>query len=153
MTIPDGVTRIGDGAFIDCDSLTSVTIPDSVTRIGDGAFFDCDSLTSLTIPDSVTSIGYDAFSDCDSITNVIMSGDCPCGILWGYFDEIDSSCVVYLPRGNSTYAVSDGKWQEMTVEYYDREPEDAVIFTVTFDAQGGSLGTTRPTREYPVVRP
>lgn len=39
------VTCIGDSAFSECDSLTSVTIPDSVTSIGDGAFDDNPSLT------------------------------------------------------------------------------------------------------------
>ena len=32
------VTSIGNAAFYDCGSLTSVTIPDSVTRIGHWAF-------------------------------------------------------------------------------------------------------------------
>ena len=64
------VTSIGDYAFYNCDSLTSVTIPDSVTSIGDRAFYDCDSLTSITIPDSVTSIGQYAFEYCDSLTSV-----------------------------------------------------------------------------------
>ena len=36
--IPYGVTSIGDKAFSECRSLTSVTIPDSVTSIGDEAF-------------------------------------------------------------------------------------------------------------------
>ncbi len=36
--IPSGVTRIGDGAFSYCSSLTSVTIPNSVTSIGEYAF-------------------------------------------------------------------------------------------------------------------
>jgi hypothetical protein len=68
--IPNSVTSIGDYAFSDCESLTSVTIPDSVTSIGDGAFFGCDSLTSMTIPDSVTSIGDSAFLGCDSLTSM-----------------------------------------------------------------------------------
>ena len=35
------VTSIGESAFEDCRSLTSVTIPNSVTSIGNGAFFWC----------------------------------------------------------------------------------------------------------------
>ena len=64
------VTSIGDWAFRDCTSLTSVDIPDTVTSIGNLAFFDCASLTSVTIPNSVTSIGNSAFSGCGSLTNV-----------------------------------------------------------------------------------
>ena len=41
------MTNIGDLAFCECKSLTSVTIPDSVTSIGDRAFYWCS--TKLTI--------------------------------------------------------------------------------------------------------
>ncbi len=70
VTIPDSVTSIGVSAFWWCSSLTSVTIPNSVTSIGKYAFSDCDSLTSVTIPNSVTSIGEDAFAYCESLTSV-----------------------------------------------------------------------------------
>ena len=69
-SIPDGVTYIGDSAFLNCSNLTSITIPNSVTSIGDWAFYDCDNLASITIPDSVTSIGGEAFRSCDSLTSV-----------------------------------------------------------------------------------
>ena len=65
LTIPDGVTSIGDYAFNYCYSLTSVVIPDSVTSIGKYAFC-CTKMTSITIPDSVTSIGDDAFQSAGS---------------------------------------------------------------------------------------
>ena len=40
-TIPNSVTSIGDDAFYNCESLTSINIPNSVTNIGDSAFWHC----------------------------------------------------------------------------------------------------------------
>ena len=70
VTIPNSVTSIGERAFSGCSSLTSITIPNSVTSIGDYAFSSCESLTSVTIPNSVTSIGDQAFSGCSRLTSV-----------------------------------------------------------------------------------
>jgi hypothetical protein len=72
VVIPDSVTSIGYDAFKACYSLTSVSIPDSVTSIGNYAFAYSTSLTSVVIPDSVTSIGYSAFSNCTSLTSVVI---------------------------------------------------------------------------------
>ena len=77
VIIPDtyngkAVTIIGERAFYDCDSLTSMVIPDSITSIGKEAFYHCESITSVVIGDSVTSISDDAFYDCDILTNVII---------------------------------------------------------------------------------
>ena len=74
MTIPDSVTCIGNCAFNDCSSLASVTIPDSVASIGVYAFCGCTSLKSVTIPDSVTSIGDYAFGFCTSLTGIWVDG-------------------------------------------------------------------------------
>ena len=41
ITIPEGVTAIGDEVFMNCDSLVKVTIPKSVTKIGNNLFRDC----------------------------------------------------------------------------------------------------------------
>ena len=72
IVIPNSVTSIEHAAFNDCDSLTSVTIGDSVTSIGNFVFNDCDSLTSVTIGDSVNSIGSSAFSGCNSLTSIVI---------------------------------------------------------------------------------
>jgi hypothetical protein len=72
ITIPDGVTSIGAFAFLGCTRLASVIIPNSVTSIGSQAFEDCTSLTSITIPDSVTSIGSRAFYGCTRLTSVMI---------------------------------------------------------------------------------
>jgi hypothetical protein len=49
VIIEDGVTTIGDSAFIYCAGLTSITIPNSVTTIQVGAFENCENLTDVTI--------------------------------------------------------------------------------------------------------
>ena len=73
INIPNSVTSIGNSAFYDCRSLTSVTFPNSVTSIGNSAFYDCFGLTSVLIPNSVTSIGDYAFYLCRSLTSVTIS--------------------------------------------------------------------------------
>jgi hypothetical protein len=57
-------------AFYGCIALTSVTIPDGVTSIGNSAFRDCRRLISITIPDSVTSIGAGTFDGCYKLIEV-----------------------------------------------------------------------------------
>ena len=70
VSIPNSVTRIGNGAFWGCTGLTSVTIPNSVTEIGYKAFTYCTGLTSVTIGNSVTTIGRKAFAGCTGLTSV-----------------------------------------------------------------------------------
>jgi len=70
IEIPNSVTSIGSWAFYGCSRLTSVTIPNSVTSIEKLAFYGCTGLTSVSIPNSVTSIGVWAFYGCTGLTSV-----------------------------------------------------------------------------------
>ncbi|MDR3011991.1 MAG: leucine-rich repeat protein [Chitinispirillales bacterium] len=95
IVIEEGVTHIGDGAFMYCWSATSATIPNSVVSIGRGAFwgvgftsvtipnsvtsigklaFFRTGLTSITIPNSVTSIEERAFAECDHLASATIPG-------------------------------------------------------------------------------
>ena len=64
LVIPEGVTSIGDSAFVGCTSLTSVTIPGNVTSIETRAFSECVNIVHVRIPEGVTSIGNNAFGGC-----------------------------------------------------------------------------------------
>ena len=65
ISIPNSVSIIEEGAFLQCANLKSVIIPNSVVTIETDAFWDCNALQSVTIPGSVKKIGYGAFDMCD----------------------------------------------------------------------------------------
>ena len=67
LTVPEGVTAIGDFAFYECREFRKITLPESLERIGEYAFAGCRGLTELALPDAVTYIGLNAFRDCSSI--------------------------------------------------------------------------------------
>ena len=70
ITLPSGVTSIGFNAFLHCSSLTSINLPSGLTSIGESAFEVCSSLTSINLPSGVTSIGYSTFYGCSSLTSI-----------------------------------------------------------------------------------
>ena len=57
-------------AFRDCKQLTEITIPDGVTCIGEYAFYNCSSLTGMIFPDSVKHIGYGALVGCSGLESI-----------------------------------------------------------------------------------
>lgn len=65
FVVPDGVTEIGDFAFVGAPSLTSITIPASVTKIGVGA------LTGT----GLTSVTFEQGSPFTAENNLILSAD------------------------------------------------------------------------------
>src|SRR5574344_208598 len=97
VTIPDGVTKIGDRAFCDCNRLTSVTIPNSVTSIGYRTFSCCESLISVTIPNSVTSIGTWAFENCTNLTSITIPNSVT-SISYRAFSGCESLKSIIIPN-------------------------------------------------------
>ncbi len=79
VTIPNGVTSIGSGAFSGCTGISDISIPNGVTSIGSGAFSGCTGISDISIPNGVTSIGDSAFSGCTGLKivewNVKNQGD------------------------------------------------------------------------------
>ena len=93
--IPNSVTSIGEGAFSECSSLTSINIPNSVTSIGVSTFKGCSGLTSIYISNSVTSIGQSAFRDCSSLNSVTIGGSVKNIDEWA-FEGVDIPIVISL---------------------------------------------------------
>lgn len=49
VIIENGVTSIGNSAFLSASNVESVSIPNSITSIGEGSFYGC-SFTTITLP-------------------------------------------------------------------------------------------------------
>ena len=62
LVISEGVTQIGDYAFVDCIDLENVTLPNSLTSLGLMSFLGCTSLKHITVPPNLTQIN-DAFEN------------------------------------------------------------------------------------------
>ena len=78
------VMGIGAYAFGDCYGLEGVTIPEGVTTIGEWVFSRC-QFEDMTIPKSVTSIGRYAFNGCSKLKSVHISDlTAWCQIKFGY---------------------------------------------------------------------
>ena len=65
--MPDGVKKIGFGAFAHNHMLKTIVISDSVNVIAQRAFSTCSNLQTVIISDSVTEIAKNAFFACRSL--------------------------------------------------------------------------------------
>ncbi|MBQ7437466.1 MAG: leucine-rich repeat domain-containing protein [Oscillospiraceae bacterium] len=70
VSVPEGVTEIGDGALSNFRNLQGIVLPDSVGRIGAKAFQNCESLSSLTLPANLRELEADAFEGCGALKAV-----------------------------------------------------------------------------------
>ena len=64
------VTGIGDYAFCNCKSLTSISFPSEIATIGKKSFQYCKNLTSIRIGNKVSSIGENAFDHCSNLIKI-----------------------------------------------------------------------------------
>lgn len=98
VTISEGITSIGLGAFTEC-SLYTITLPESLVTIGEYAFNTCRNLTSITIPRSVTSIEQAAFAQCQSLVAITIPETSKLSIIGGYaFYDCRSLTSITLPK-------------------------------------------------------
>ncbi|MBQ7133518.1 MAG: leucine-rich repeat protein [Ruminococcus sp.] len=73
ISLPDSVTTIKKDAFCGCSELKSVEWSDNITSIDWGIFRNCISLQSITIPKGITVVSKGMFEGCTNLKNVVIS--------------------------------------------------------------------------------
>lgn len=83
VVVEEGITRLGQLNFYNCDALTTVELPSTLTEIagsvllgvepesdGYGAFRECTALTTIKLPENLTTIGIKAFQGCTALKSI-----------------------------------------------------------------------------------
>lgn len=94
VTLPSGLTTLGQSVFEYCQSLSSITLPDSLTSIGYRCFLAAKALEEITIPSGVTTMGNMMFYGCESLRSVYFLSSTPPSI---EYSTLTAGCTIYVP--------------------------------------------------------
>lgn len=111
VTLPHGLTEIGESAFMDCGSLTTINVPETVAQIDRAAFAGCSALTSLTLPEAVSTVLEEAFTGCASLTSLTVANPSLAYDRWGLVEgSAPLAVTITCPAGSAieTWANANG---------------------------------------------
>lgn len=137
ITIPESVTRIGEGAFQNIPSLKiihlprnlktiernafaflpeleEIDLPDAITEIPQGCFWNCGSLRHIKFPESLRLINRYAFRDCTALEQLRL----PCGLISlvsGAFQGCSSLREIVFPE--SLRLIGSGDYLNPEMEF------------------------------------
>ncbi len=116
LVVPEGVTKIEEGAFKGLVNLKTVVLPNSIEKIDANAFKGCTSLETVQLGEKITYLGESTFEGCESLKEIVLPlslstiekhafKDCANLTIYTYYNEQpigydtewnSSSCKVYL---------------------------------------------------------
>jgi hypothetical protein len=115
VTIPNGVTSIGNEAFYGC-GITSISFPSSITSIGEFAFM-YSKLASVTLQSGVTSIESGAFGNCINLISLTNYNPVPIVINPYVFYSVDkSACTLCVPINSVSAYKKTEVWKEFKIK-------------------------------------
>lgn len=113
LSIPEGVTGLGDYAFNGCAGLVSVAMPASLKEIGHRVFRDCPDLKRAKIGPGVEKIGGSVFYGCKALEELEVENPVP-PVLYelSFTQEQYSTLPVFVPLGAEPAYRSAAYWMQ-----------------------------------------
>ena len=162
VTIPSSVTNIGNRAFYYCYNLQNVKLPASVSHIGEYAFAQCNEMAYMSIPTTCTigdhalpthlnvvrykpiqTVTFDVATGSVSPQTISVAYDSPYGTLpeptrpgymfkgWEWYDD----------QGEYMQNITSSTIVTALDDHYLEAKWEAKNYTVSFDANGGTVST------------
>ena len=72
LSLPTSLDSIGNFAFRYCYYIDTLALPEGLTKVGNGAFYGCYGTSSLNLPSTLTSVGSDAFAYMATVTSPLV---------------------------------------------------------------------------------
>ena len=145
LNIEEGVTRIGNYAFQNCNGINTVNLPGKVTSIGQYAF-DNAGLTSATLNSNPT-IGNNAFGSGVALT-MNLAASASNGYKWASFFndycnfQVDENTTVFKAKSNgdkvTLTAIADGIIPAGTAVVLRTPTDSSPVLTNTSSSTSGS---------------
>lgn len=102
LTIPSGVTAIGEGAFSGCEGFKGpLVLPKGLKSVEDSAFYQCHGFTgSLVLPEGIETIGDSAFDSCYGFTgDLVLPKTVKSVGNWAFYQCTGFTGGLILPEG------------------------------------------------------
>ena len=128
IVIPDSVESIGDYAFRGCSELKEISMPGSLKEIGQSCFAGCIKLTRIRIPKNVNKIGAYAFRGCEDLEEVIFDGK-ESNITFG--KNVFSECIWLHPDFSEPYRTSQYYRNRMDLKFSGDHVKDAIAIAAS----------------------
>ncbi len=101
VSIPNALTIIPAYAFADCTSLTTLNLYAGLERINDFAFSGCSSLEAVTIPATVERLGQNPFMNCPAISSFDLEEEVSFTLHEGVLYDSTMYTLLYYPASKT----------------------------------------------------
>lgn len=120
VTVSEGITKLGDSAFVRDQDLESINLPQSLTSMGSAIFSGCTKLKEITLPGNIGEYTDDCFSG-SSITKVTFpSRQCSSFQLISS-TSLNNKTIVFLDNSEQKFAsldeaINSNKWVNLVLD-------------------------------------